>query len=102
MRLRDMFHTRVPQHAASAFTAHSTAPHDVGCAETPGPQMSNISDDVRVVPLDSGVYEVRLHTDNGPLRIGKVSTRDSQHTWMWQHRDGERSSPVATTLADVV
>jgi hypothetical protein len=64
--------------------------------------MSNTSDDVRVVPLDSGVYEVQLNTDSGPLRIGKVSTGDRQHTWTWQHRDGERSSPIATSLAEVV
>jgi hypothetical protein len=64
--------------------------------------MSNTSHDVRVIPLNSGVYEVQLNTDAGPLRIGKVSTRDRQHTWIWQHRDGERSSPVATSLADGV
>jgi hypothetical protein len=64
--------------------------------------MPKSSEDVRVVPLDTGVYEVHLSAEGGPLRIGRVSTGDGQRTWVWQHRDGERSSPVAATLGEVV
>jgi hypothetical protein len=64
--------------------------------------MTNGSEDLRVVPLDAGVYEVQLHAEGGPLRIGRVSSPDGQRTWAWQHRDGERSSPVEAKLGDVV
>ncbi len=57
--------------------------------------------DLRLVPLEAGVYEVHLDTGGGPRRIGKVCARNGRQTWMWQHRDGERSSPVATSLGDV-
>jgi hypothetical protein len=64
--------------------------------------MQTHRDDLRVVPLDAGVYEVRLDTDRGELRIGRAMSSDGKRTWMWQHRDGERSSPVAASLSDVV
>ena len=31
-----------------------------------------------------------------------VATTDGEQTWAWQHRDGDRSSPVASTLKEVV
>jgi hypothetical protein len=56
----------------------------------------------RIVPLDSGVFEIQLDTTQGRIRIGKVSTRDDRRSWAWEHRDGERSSPAAVSLADAV
>jgi hypothetical protein len=64
--------------------------------------MQHDTTDLRVVPLDSGVYEVHLDTGAGSRRIGKVSTANGRENWMWQHRDGERSSPMAADLGDVV
>jgi hypothetical protein len=60
------------------------------------------TDDVRVVPLDSGVYSVHIETPTGRIRIGHVRNRDTRDTWVWQHRDGERSSPVASSLGNAV
>ena len=62
----------------------------------------NTAGERRVVPLDSGVFEVQLDTTLGRVRIGKVSTRDDARGWAWEHRDGERSSPVAASLKDAV
>jgi hypothetical protein len=64
--------------------------------------MTYTTRDLRIVPLDSGVFEVHLDTTRGRVRIGKVSNRNDQRRWAWEHRDGERSSPVASTLADAV
>jgi hypothetical protein len=64
--------------------------------------MTNPASQVRIVPLDSGVFEVHLDTTRGRVRIGKVSNRDEQRSWAWEHRDGERSSPFATNLKDAV
>jgi hypothetical protein len=64
--------------------------------------MQHDTTDLRVVPLDSGVYEVHLDTGAGSRRIGKVSTSNARESWTWQHRDGERSSPVTASLGDVV
>jgi hypothetical protein len=58
--------------------------------------------DVRIVPLDSGVYSIHLETPNGRVRIGHVRAEATCETWVWQHRDGERSSPVAPSLAKAV
>jgi hypothetical protein len=60
------------------------------------------TDDVRVVPLDSGVYSVHIDTPTGHVRIGHVRCRDAADTWLWQHRDGERSSPVNSSLGTAV
>jgi hypothetical protein len=60
------------------------------------------TDDVRVVPLDSGVYSVHIETPTGRVRIGHVRSRDALDTWVWQHRDGERSSPVNSSLGSAV
>jgi hypothetical protein len=64
--------------------------------------MTTRTDDVRIVPLDSGVYSIHLETPNGRVRIGHVRARDAHDAWVWQHRDGERSSPVASTLGNAV
>jgi hypothetical protein len=63
---------------------------------------SPIDDDLKIVPLDAGVYAVHVDRPTGQVRIGQVTTRDAKQTWEWQHRDGERSSPAATNLGDVV
>lgn len=60
------------------------------------------TDDVRIVPLDSGVFSIHLETPTGRVRIGQVRGEDAQQTWTWQHRDGERSSPVNTTMGNAV
>jgi hypothetical protein len=60
------------------------------------------TDDVRIVPLDSGVYAVHLDTPAGRVRIGHVRTKDAPDAWTWHHRDGERSSPVISSLGNAV
>jgi hypothetical protein len=59
-------------------------------------------DKLRVVPLDSGVYAVHMETRIGRVRIGQVRSKDAIDSWVWQHRDGERSSPVIASLGDAV
>jgi len=59
-------------------------------------------DKVRVVPLDSGVYAVHIETPVGRMRIGQVRSKDAIDSWVWQHRDGERSSPVIPSLGNAV
>jgi hypothetical protein len=59
-------------------------------------------DDVRIVPLDSGVYAVHIETSIGRVRIGQVRCTDAGNAWVWQHRDGERSSPVIVSLGNAV
>jgi hypothetical protein len=54
---------------------------------------------VRIVPRDAGVFDVQLETARGRVRIGKVSDREHDGRWAWEHRDGERSSPLADNLA---
>ena len=53
--------------------------------------------DVRIAQLDVGVFDVHLDTATGGVRIGKVTATD-ERVWVWQHRDGERSSPLAASL----
>ena len=64
--------------------------------------MTTRTDDVRIVPLDSGVYSIHLETPTGRIRIGHVRSKDARDTWVWQHRDGERSSPVMSSLGNAV
>jgi hypothetical protein len=59
-------------------------------------------DKVRIVPLDSGVFAVHIETPTGRVRIGHVRSKDAIDSWVWQHRDGERSSPVIASLGDAV
>jgi hypothetical protein len=61
-----------------------------------------LNNDVRIVPLDAGVFAVQIDTPSGRVAIGRVTTRDQQQTWVWEHRDGERSSPVVARLGEVV
>jgi hypothetical protein len=49
--------------------------------------------DVRIVALTAPSAEVHLEA-----KIGKVGT--SGQRWWWQHRDGEKSSPVAESRGE--
>jgi len=60
------------------------------------------TDDVRIVPLGSGVYSILLDTPAGHVRIGHVRSKEAQDRWLWHHRDGERSSPVIASLGNAV
>lgn len=50
---------------------------------------------VQVLPLSLTMAEVRLATGGLGTSIGKVSSKAGR--WYWQHRDGEQSSPIAST-----
>ena len=54
--------------------------------------------DVRIIPLTGQSAEICLDVDGTPTRIGNVGA-EGPH-WWWQHRDGERSSPVAPSRAE--
>jgi len=61
--------------------------------------------DVHIVPITPQTAEVRVTTGGTVTSIGRVATTNDR--WYWQHRDGERSSPIgrnrseaATALAD--
>jgi hypothetical protein len=64
--------------------------------------MTKQIDEVKVVPLDVGVFVVQIATAAGRVRIGQVRMRDEQPTWVWEHRNGERSSPIHSSRAGVV
>ncbi len=53
---------------------------------------------MRIIPLTAQSAEIRLDIDGAQARIGNVGA-DGPH-WWWQHRDGERSSPVAESRAE--
>jgi hypothetical protein len=55
--------------------------------------MSSSGNDMKIVALTVHSAEVHLGT-----KIGKVGT--SGQRWWWQHRDGERSSPVAESRGE--
>lgn len=55
--------------------------------------MTTATAEVRVLPLSLTMAEVRLATGGMGTSIGKVCQRDGR--WLWQHRDGESSSPIA-------
>ena len=73
-----------------------------GAAKDDHSRMTSPNNDVQIVPLDAGVFAVKIDTPTGHVAIGRVTTRDAQQTWVWEHRDGERSSPIAASLGDVV
>jgi hypothetical protein len=54
--------------------------------------------DVRIIPLTAQSAEIRIGVDGAQARIGNVGAVGAQ--WWWQHRDGERSSPVASSRAE--
>jgi hypothetical protein len=53
-------------------------------------------DGMRIIPRTAQCAEVHLGVERA--RIGSVGA-DGPH-WWWQHRDGERSSPVAASRAE--
>jgi hypothetical protein len=55
--------------------------------------MTATTGQVQVVPLSLTSAEVRLSTGGAGTSIGKVGSKEGR--WFWQHRDGERSSPIA-------
>jgi hypothetical protein len=54
--------------------------------------------DLRIIPLTAQSAEIRLDVDGSHARIGNVGSVGPH--WWWQHRDGERSSPVAESRAE--
>ena len=60
--------------------------------------MTAPNDQVRIVPLTPSTSEVRLCAARGTENVGKVVS--SNGSWFWQHRDGERSSPLAANPSD--
>jgi hypothetical protein len=54
--------------------------------------------DVRVVPMTLHTAEVRVVLDGTMRSIGRVASTNGR--WYWQHRDGEQSSPIATSRSD--
>ena len=53
---------------------------------------------MRIIPLTAQSAEIRLDVDGTQARIGNVGAVGPN--WWWQHRDGERSSPVAESRAE--
>ena len=53
---------------------------------------------MRIIPLTAQSAEVHLGTNGVQARIGDVGAVGPR--WWWQHRDGERSSPVAESRLD--
>ena len=53
---------------------------------------------VQIVPMTAGTAEVRLREGRAALPIGRVGSSNGR--WFWQHRDGERSSPIAASRSD--
>jgi len=86
----------------AAEYATMTSTHFDSTAEGTRTRMICGTDDLRIVPLDSGVYSIHLDTPTGHVRIGQVHSKGAHDTWIWQHRDGERSSPVIASLGDAV
>ncbi len=56
------------------------------------------SNPVQIVTITPGTAEVRLRGGRAVTCIGKVASSNGR--WFWQHRDGERSSPVAASRSD--
>lgn len=53
---------------------------------------------VQIVTITPGTAEVRLLGERAITCIGNVGSSNGR--WFWQHRDGERSSPVAASRSD--
>ena len=60
--------------------------------------MTTAHDGVRIVTITPGSAEVRLGAGRAVSCIGKI--RSSNGRWFWEHRDGEKSSPVAANQSD--
>jgi hypothetical protein len=53
---------------------------------------------LQIVPMTPETAEVRLRIGRAALPIGRVGSSNGR--WFWQHRDGERSSPIAANRSD--
>jgi hypothetical protein len=53
---------------------------------------------MRIIPRTAQSADVHVGTDGASMRIGHVGADGP--SWWWQHRDGERSSPVAQSRAE--
>ena len=60
--------------------------------------MTNPAPDLTIVPISPSLAEVRLSVRRSAVSLGRVIM--SNGLWYWQHRDGEQSSPIATTRVD--
>jgi hypothetical protein len=60
--------------------------------------MTTARDDMQIVTITPDTAEVRLCAGRAITHIGKVGSSNGR--WFWQHRDGERSSPVAANRSD--
>ena len=60
--------------------------------------MTTAHDGVQIVTITPGSAEVRLGAGRAMSCIGKI--RSSNGRWFWEHRDGEKSSPVAANRSD--
>lgn len=60
--------------------------------------MTTAENPVQIVPMTPETAEVRLRMGRAALPIGRVGSSNGR--WFWQHRDGERSSPIAASRAD--
>ena len=54
--------------------------------------------DVQIVPITHSVAEVKLSVRSGSVSVGRVCVANG--LWYWQHRDGEQSSPIATSRTE--
>jgi hypothetical protein len=53
---------------------------------------------VQIVPLTLQTAEVRVRIGGATVTIGRVTLAGDR--WYWQHRDGERSSPIAVARSE--
>jgi hypothetical protein len=50
---------------------------------------------MQIVSTTLKTAEVRLNVNGAIVRIGRVASENGR--WFWQHKDGEQSSPFAST-----
>ena len=60
--------------------------------------MTTAHDGIKIVTITPGSAEVRFCAAGAMSCIGKI--RSSNGRWFWEHRDGEKSSPVAANPSD--
>ena len=60
--------------------------------------MIQTTNEVRIVPMYKDIAEVRVPVAGEYIGIGRVG--NDRGGWYWQHRDGERSSAVASDRAE--
>jgi len=60
--------------------------------------MTGPAPDIQIVPITHSVAEVKLSVRAAAVSVGKVCLANG--LWYWQHRDGEQSSPIATSRTE--